>query len=1051
MNRILFSILFLCNCGLLQAQFYNGSVMDFGKNRIQYKSIIWSYYRYQRYDVYFFAGGKELSKRVAETAEKALPEYEEWFDYSMENRMQFLVFDRLSNLKQTNVGLGSKGVNLGGTTQLVDHKILLYHTGSQAEFIEQIRSGIAEALLNEFLFGSDFRERLRSSTLMNIPDWYRKGLVRYMSRPWTTNADSWLKDGMLSGRYFKFNRLEGEDALLAGESIWHYIANTYGEKVISDIIEMTRITRSIENGFQYVLGLDLKGLTQEWINYYDKKYYPTRNLFANLPGELLSGKNRRNLLYLNPAFSSDGKYLSHISNEAGKSIIRIVDVSQSKKVGKIKFGRRLPNINDTSFPVNTWHPNNELFVYTDEFKGRLRLNFYNVLSGEIERKFIDDVQKIIHLDIAPNGKEFAMTALKDGKVDLFIFNNIANTFETITSDEWDEGDASWTTDGKSIVFSSNRPKDSLSIAGDIPLIPSNNHDLFQVKVDDFSLKRLTKTAAVDERNPQITGARTLAYLSNANGLSNVYTASFDSAVVAVDTIIHYNYFLKSEALSNSTESVQSFAIHDTKLLSTSVRATKNRLLLSNTDEVRKTYTNELPHASWSPAKRILPAAKPATVRNDDIRKSKTKVKRIVVFGKGDEDQEPIAELEKPQNDSSRFRLSRQRIYETAYYPEFLVTRIDRSFLNQTYQPFSPGGYFNPSVNGLFRFATSDLFEDYRLTGGIRLAGNLNGNEYLLAFESLKNRLDHSFVFHRQGIQSGIQDGTRVMLHTASAKLSYPFNEVARLEGSIAYRNDRTVYLSTDLANLNRPNEFKNWAQAKAEFVWDNSFPVGLNMFTGMRAKATVEHFRRIDETGTHVTIAGLDVRNYGRVMREMIWATRFAGASSFGPNKLLFYLGGVDNWFIPRFDNSVNVDESQNYIFQTLGTNVRGFFQNIRNGSSFAVINTELRWNFMKFFSKFPLRSDFFNSMQAIGFADAGTAFTGRSPYSEDNTFNQQTITSGPITVILKNQREPIVAGLGFGIRTRILGYFVRVDYARGIEDGSLLPAIIYLSLSTDF
>jgi len=193
------------------------------------------------------------------------------------------------------------------------------------------------------------------------------------------------------------------------------------------------------------------------------------------------------------------------------------------------------------------------------------------------------------------------------------------------------------------------------------------------------------------------------------------------------------------------------------------------------------------------------------------------------------------------------------------------------------------------------------------------------------------------------------------------------------------------------------------------------------------------------------------VRNYGRITREMIWATRVAGATSFGPNKVLFYLGGVDNWFIPRFDQTTSIDQSQNYLFQTLGTNVRGFIQNIRNGSSFGVVNTEVRWNFLRYMFNYPLRSDFFNSMQMIGFADAGTAFTGKSPYSDDNTFNQKTIQSGPITVVLKNQRDPIVAGLGMGIRSRILGYFIRVDVAKGIEDRSFLPSVVYLSLATDF
>lgn len=1023
--------------------------MDFGKNRIQYKPIEWSYYRYERFDVFFFAGGKDLSERVARTVRYSLPEYEEFFDYTMENRLQFLVCDRLSNLKQTNVGLGSKGMNLGGTTNLVDSKILLYYNQSTAEFIEQVRAGLAESIVNEFLYGADFRERLRSSTLMNIPDWYRKGLVAYLSRTWKNETEDHVRDGILSGRYFKFNRLEGDDAIIAGESIWHYIAATYGHKVIMDIVEMTRLTRSVENGFHYVLGIGLKGVTQEWINYYDKQYYPSKQVFKDLEGEKLSKKNRRKLLFHNPEFSGDGRYRSYVSNESGKSFIRIYDLKAQKGVAKIKLGRRLPTMNDLSYPQTAWHPNNNLLLYTDEYKGRLRLNYYHVENKETERKFIDKVQKVIQMEMSPNGKEIAMIALQDGKCDLFVFNNIANTFEAFTRDEWDESGATWTTDGESIVFSSNRPVDSLETSYAFPDAPVFATDLFQVYTSTRRVKRLTKTPRVNEHAAKTIAKGQLAYLSDANGLSNLYIARFDSSIIAVDTAVHYNYYLVSRPATNVNRGIKSFALRDDQLLSVFGDSNKQTIASSSLKTIGQGVGEKIPAASWAESERILPII-PRNEGKPDAPKPKPKVKKIVVFGNGDSHAKDVENTDFV-SDTSTFKRSRQRLYVTSYYPEFIVTRIDRGFLNQTYQPYASSGFVNPSVNGLFRFSIADLFEDYRLTGGFRLASTLQGNEYLLSFESNKKRLDHSFVFHRQGIQTGIQAGTRVMLHTLSARASYPFNEVARLDGSIGYRNDRTVYLSSDLANLSRPNEFKHWATAKTEFVWDNSFPAGLNMFTGMRSKLTLEHFHRVDAKKTFVSIAGLDVRNYGRITREMIWATRIAGATSIGPNKVLFYLGGVDNWFIPRYDQNTKVDESQNYLFQTLGTNVRGFIQNIRNGSSFGVINTEIRWNVLRYMFNYPLRSDFFNSMQLIGFADAGTAFTGKSPYSDDNTFNKKTITSGPITVVLKNQREPIVAGMGLGLRTRLLGYFVRLDVAKGIEDGSFLPSVIYLSFATDF
>ena len=43
------------------------------------------------------------------------------------------------------------------------------------------------------------------------------------------------------------------------------------------------------------------------------------------------------------------------------------------------------------------------------------------------------------------------------------------------------------------------------------------------------------------------------------------------------------------------------------------------------------------------------------------------------------------------------------------------------------------------------------------------------------------------------------------------------------------------------------------------------------------------------------------------------------------------------------------------------------------------------------------------------------------------------------------------IYGYGFGLRSRILGYFVRADWAWGVDDGVVLPAVFYFSLSLDF
>ena len=130
---------------------------------------------------------------------------------------------------------------------------------------------------------------------------------------------------------------------------------------------------------------------------------------------------------------------------------------------------------------------------------------------------------------------------------------------------------------------------------------------------------------------------------------------------------------------------------------------------------------------------------------------------------------------------------------------------------------------------------------------------------------------------------------------------------------------------------------------------------------------------------------------------------------------------------------------------------MRGFTQNVRNGNSFALINSEIRWPFIRYFAGHPLRSNFLNSLQIVGFGDIGTAWSGKSPWSGDNGYDTQIITNGPVTVTLDSNRDPIVAGFRCRLRAQLLGYFVRADWAWGIENNYILPKNILSVIQSRF
>jgi hypothetical protein len=169
-------------------------------------------------------------------------------------------------------------------------------------------------------------------------------------------------------------------------------------------------------------------------------------------------------------------------------------------------------------------------------------------------------------------------------------------------------------------------------------------------------------------------------------------------------------------------------------------------------------------------------------------------------------------------------------------------------------------------------------------------------------------------------------------------------------------------------------------------------------------------------------------------------------------------MGGVDSWLSQKFNQDLapgELRQGSDYAFQTLATNMRGFDQNIRNGTSFMALNSEIRWPAVKYFIKRPLTSSFLNNFQIIVFGDLGTAWTGVTPFSEENSLNEKTIIIGEEAntgnINLRTHKEPIIGGYGAGMRTKLWGYFVRADWAWGVEDGVNQGRKFYISLTTDF
>ena len=389
------------------------------------------------------------------------------------------------------------------------------------------------------------------------------------------------------------------------------------------------------------------------------------------------------------------------------------------------------------------------------------------------------------------------------------------------------------------------------------------------------------------------------------------------------------------------------------------------------------------------------------------------------------------------------------------FADELISQIDFTSMNCSYQPFTGGNapiYLNSGFNVFFSSKMKDLMEDYKIEIGLRLNTSLINNEYLLRFSSLGKRLDKSLTLHRYVTDSYNGYYFRTYTNEGFYTLNYPFSEILSLRGTLIYRNDQQVNLAIDDYSLYERDVFQNWGGLRAELVYDNSKKIGTNLHVGARGKIFAEYYQKIARNTANMVVLGFDYRHYTRISRNFIWANRLAGSTSFGQQKLIYYMGGVDNWILASFDNGTPVDYSQNYAYQTLATNMRGFQQNIRNGNNFIVFNSELRFPVFSYFMNRPINMRFIKDFQIVAFGDLGTAWTGWNPYSPSNSLYNTHIVDGNLNITVTEMKDPLVGGIGFGLRTTVLGYFIRGDVAWGIEEGHInKKPRFYLSFNLDF
>jgi len=115
------------------------------------------------------------------------------------------------------------------------------------------------------------------------------------------------------------------------------------------------------------------------------------------------------------------------------------------------------------------------------------------------------------------------------------------------------------------------------------------------------------------------------------------------------------------------------------------------------------------------------------------------------------------------------------------------------------------------------------------------------------------------------------------------------------------------------------------------------------------------------------------------------------------------------------------------------------------------VLNAELRVPLVRALADGPINSNFFRNMQLTAFYDIGTSWSGKPPFSSNTAVSYDVIVGGPFQAEIKNYLNPWLYSYGCGLRTMLLGYYVKFDVAWPVEDYTVSDPRLFVTLGFDF
>ena len=923
----------------------------FGKNKITAQRFDWHIHRTEHFDIHYYPSEAKLVPIMAAIAEEAYEKHSEDFEHEIDGRTPLILYKSHKDFQETNIILQELHEGIGGFAELFKHRVVIPFTGSLEAFREVIYHELIHIFQYDILYQKPHARIYSGEFLYSPPIWFIEGMADYFADDRDALGEMVLRDASINNNILPLTELQNFNRLSSP-----YLGYKMGQLAVEYLVTTYGREKIAEI---------LRGLRQS----------RTKNIdlvFKNVLGVSLKEFDVGYQQMLRK------RYWPLIEDQELPNIV------SRKLTENSRFSHNIKPI---------WSPSGDIVAYITANEGFLEIVLMSSRTGKkldrITKRFFRNKYEEIRTDSsgfdrslawAPSGDHIAFIGKHHHTNYLFEVNILTHKLTHYVKLDFDSANSpSYNGSGERIVFTA---------------LKEGQTDLYIIDLDTETVSRLTQDSFNDTHPSWHPTKNAIVYASEREHKNRLVKIDMDQRTEQILTDKASNAI--SPIWMSDGESVLFCAdrsgVYDAY-----------KLHIANMEVTRLTnLITGCSNPSFSPdGKRLLFSAYQDGKYDICVMESDKILNEIVEIPKYDA--KPIAVNIASDTSKQNYRIARRK------YSTKNSFRFDAIFPQFTY-----------GADGLLRsqiqMSASDMLGNHRVElGVINQSGGYLLPDFIAQYGYLTNRADVGAViynYHQYHLLGSLRNQRGILQRVTGGGgyLSYPFNRYNRLDIQFSMYTTPFAYNFDTI----EPYQFQDrglLSMGSIAFVSDNTMWRELAPYRGTRYRFEIE--RSFPALGSQLSLTNalFDIRKYIGLGRRSTIATRLLLGGSFGTDKSLYYLGGIDS--------------------------LRGYDYEHLVGSRVGLFNIELRVPFIDVLHfGWPFRWSI-GGIGGVLFADIGGTWADEL-YSAEK----------PFTIIHREDRRyrlaDVKGSVGLGLRLRLGLFSLDFAAARHTDLASIKPGVKY-------